>query len=76
MLLISGAIMSVLEKISYREEIKFPMVSCKNVAKHFTGKHKLTEWERSAILEYKLNMHLKKIGEREHFNGILECFCQ
>ena len=75
MLLISAAIMSILEGISYRAEMKFPMVVCSNIGKVFTGKDGLKDWEVAAVKEYKLNMHLKKEGLHEHFNGVLECFC-
>lgn len=75
MLLLSAAVMSVLEGISYRAEMKFPIVACANIGESFTGKDRLAHWEVAAVKEFKLNMHLKKLGEREHFNGVLECFC-
>jgi hypothetical protein len=75
MLIISAAIMSVLEGVSYRAESKFPVVACSNIGKAFTGKDRLHLWEVAAVQEYKLNMHLKEKGLKEHFNGVLECFC-
>ena len=68
--------MSILEGISFKAENKFPIVSCLNIGKSFTGKNRLTIWEKAALQEYKLNMHLKKIGQNEHFDGVMECFCQ
>jgi hypothetical protein len=55
---------------------KFPMVACDNISKHFTGKDGIKNWESTAVKEYKKNIDLKRQGMREHFSGVMECFCK
>ena len=87
MLIGSAIVMSILESISLKAENKFPVVSCQNIAKSFTGKDSgagdagpdaagQARWKEAALKEYERNMKLKEHGHPEHFDGVMECFCQ
>ena len=72
--------MDMLESYSYKAEMKFPIVECKIVEKDYTSKEynrvRYDHWKRVSLQLYKMNMEIKASGGTEHFNGVMECFCQ
>jgi hypothetical protein len=66
MLLCSGIVMDILETISYKAEMKFPIVSCSVVEKTYTNKIynriEVDQWKRDSLNQYKMNMAIKASG--------------
>tara|TARA_B110000285_G_C15013275_1_gene557620 strand:+ start:496 stop:705 length:210 start_codon:yes stop_codon:yes gene_type:complete len=66
MLICSGVVMDILESISYKAEMKFPIVNCIVVEKTYTNEKynriEVDQWKRDSLNQYKMNMAIKASG--------------